>query len=62
MSIEENTLRLELERRYTPGELVEVLNIPMEKLLDYIMEEVYNNIEIFEEDLIVEEIFDNEKS
>ena len=62
MSIEENILRLELERRYTPGELVEVLNISMEKLLDYIMEEVYNNIEIFEEDLIVGEDIDNEES
>ena len=53
MSINQENLKLEIERTYTPAEIIEMLDIPMEKVLDYFMEEVYENIEIFK-DLIKE--------
>tara|TARA_R100000995_G_scaffold78635_1_gene49324 strand:+ start:6212 stop:6400 length:189 start_codon:yes stop_codon:yes gene_type:complete len=58
MSINEENLRLEIEKTYTPAELIELLDIPMEKVLDFIIEDVYDNIEIFK-DIIKEP--DNEE-
>ena len=49
MSINEENLRLEIEKTYTPAELIELLDIPMEKVLDFIMEDVYDNIEMFKD-------------
>tara|TARA_R110002020_G_scaffold157819_2_gene340796 strand:+ start:4068 stop:4256 length:189 start_codon:yes stop_codon:yes gene_type:complete len=58
MSINEENLRLEIEKTYTPAELIELLDIPMEKVLDFIIEDVYDNIEMFK-DIIKEP--DNEE-
>jgi hypothetical protein len=61
MSINQENLKLEIERTYTPAEIIEMLDIPMEKVLDYFMEEVYENIEIFK-DLIKEVNNEEEKT
>tara|TARA_Y100001951_G_C11289155_1_gene270938 strand:- start:1467 stop:1655 length:189 start_codon:yes stop_codon:yes gene_type:complete len=58
MSINTENFKLQIERSYTPAELVELLDIPMEKILEYFMEEVYDHIDIFK-DLIIE--VDNEE-
>ena len=47
MSINTENLKLQIERSYTPAELIELLDIPMEKVLEYFMEEVYDHIDIF---------------
>jgi hypothetical protein len=59
MSINEENLRLEIEKTYTPAELIELLDIPMEKVLDFIMEDVYDNIEMFKD--VIKEPDDEEK-
>ena len=60
MSINEENLRLEIEKTYTPAELIELLDIPMEKVLDFIMEDVYDNIEMFKD--VIKEPDDEEQT
>lgn len=60
MSINEENLRLEIEKTYTPAELIELLDIPMEKVLDFIMEDVYDNIEMFKD--VIKEPDDEEET
>ena len=60
MSINEENLRLEIEKTYTPAELIELLDIPMEKVLDFIIEDVYDNIEMFKD--VIKETDDEEET
>ena len=60
MSINEENLRLEIEKTYTPAELIELLDIPMKKVLDFIMEDVYDNIEMFKD--VIKEPDDEEET
>ena len=60
MSINEENLRLEIEKTYTPAELIELLDIPMEKVLDFFMEDVYDNIEMVKD--VIKEPDDEEET